>query len=169
MSRAERNQKKHQNIVYGLLHLIYIGAIVAFFAPYADFADKECTREISIWIIVQLTIYVLFSLKHFTTSIIFVKAIDPISMLAKVELFVLPTLYLAQCAWALYGFTIYSFPKTLINKPACRDNEKVIHLYQVSKAASILGNYYLLVILVMLPMVIGVCVATWRGRRRQQE
>ena len=168
MSPADRSRKKQQNIVFGALHLIYVGAIVAFFVPYANFADKECTQGISVWILVQLIIYVLLSLKHFATAIIFAKAIDPISVLMLVELVALPSIYLTQCAWAVYGFTIYTFPQVLLSKPECKENSSIIHLFQVSRAASILGNYYLLVILVMLPMVIGVCFATCVRRRREE-
>lgn len=72
----------------------YVALMAAFFGSYVNFKDKECTRSLSIWTTVQLMLYILFSVKHFIQAIVYMKCIDPILVMIKVEFLVLPTLYL---------------------------------------------------------------------------
>ena len=110
----------------------------------------------------------LFASKHFAQAIIYAKCVDPISVMTKIEFAMLPSLYLFQCGWAIYGFSLYSYPNRILTKPECAKKRHVIELFQVARAGSIVANYYLLVLLIMIPMVIAVCFAVWYQRRREE-
>jgi len=146
----QRIKKSLVNTVYGLLHIFFVGMILVFFVPTRG-RDEDCRSVLSHWIVVQIVLYILFAIKHFVQAYVFRSCVDPLWTNYYVQVVTMPTIYLFQVAWALYGFTLYASRDNM--KSICRSQEAldgVDDLLAVTRGAALVANYYLIIVLVVI-------------------